>query len=218
MENATTLYLRHGAQLSTDPPAMNVISREEMAHAMDLHARTQYFHSDFAHTDFRTSSPDVLGAASWSSAPLPAPARIPSSIIAVMLWVGTSAVEAEFTVSLSHHGAQGWSSLCGATANTVHREGPEERLPLPGKDMMAASANGGFAVGLPLQMELEYEVELQPGDILRLDVSCGGAEDGPVDQRVWHNHKWGSTVQLALDPPSELEFVPHPEIQQPEEA
>ena len=39
--SVTTLYLRHGAQLSTDPPTMDVINAEEMAAAMSLHATTQ---------------------------------------------------------------------------------------------------------------------------------------------------------------------------------
>ena len=44
----TMLYLRHGGQLSTEAPSMDVINPEEMAAAMELHAKTQYFHSDFA--------------------------------------------------------------------------------------------------------------------------------------------------------------------------
>ena len=65
-------------------------------------------------------------------------------------------VESEFTASLSRGTADGeWTSLCGATGNTLYREGADTPLPLPGQDMVAASANGGFSVALPLEMQLD---------------------------------------------------------------
>ena len=53
------------------------------------------------------------------------------------LWVGTSAADIEFSASLSRQDAGGtWGSLCGATGNTLSREGSEP-LPLPGKGAAA---------------------------------------------------------------------------------
>jgi hypothetical protein len=228
---ATTLFLRHGGQLSSEPPSMEAISPEEMDAAMALHAETQYFHSDFAHTDYigidpanrtATSAP---GSASWSTAPLASACTLqPSRAIMVVLWIGSNAVESEFTASLSRGTASGeWLSLCGATGNTLYREGPENPLPLPGKVMVAASANGGFSVALSLHMQLEHAVELQASDVLRIDVSCGERSAAEaherVDQRVWHNPKWPSTIefQVAGGAALELPFEPHPVITQPGE-
>ena len=56
---------------------MEVISDTEMAAAMALHAETQYFHSDFAHTDFAAAGNMVKGAAIFfSSLPQHVPVQI----------------------------------------------------------------------------------------------------------------------------------------------
>ena len=179
---ATTLFLRHGGQLSTVRPSMAVINDVEMSAAMALHAKTQYFHSDFAHTDYAAAPGNITaGGASFSSQPLVAPRTLQGSVRAT-LWIGTNEVETSFTVSLGRWTeASGWASLCGATANTLHREGTDTALPLPGKPMVAASSNGGFAVALPLEMALDEAIELQAGDQLRVDVSCGAGAGGPGD-------------------------------------
>ena len=107
-----------------------------------------------------------LQGTSWSTAPLSAPCTLQGSSIKTVLWIGSNAVESEFTASLSRGTPDGeWSSLCGATGNTLFREGAGTPLPLPGKDMVAASANGGFSVALPLSMGLAQGVELQAGDV-----------------------------------------------------
>ena len=51
----------------TDEPTTGVISDEEMSAAMALHKKTQYFHSDFAHTDFVGLGPasEAPGGAAW---------------------------------------------------------------------------------------------------------------------------------------------------------
>eukprot|EP00658_Telonema_sp_P-2_P007506 TRINITY_DN1279_c0_g1_i4.p1 TRINITY_DN1279_c0_g1~~TRINITY_DN1279_c0_g1_i4.p1 ORF type:complete len:210 (-),score=50.85 TRINITY_DN1279_c0_g1_i4:298-927(-) len=203
------LYLRHGGQLCTAPPDMRDISKQDMSHAMALHARTQYFHSDFAHTDFMTAH-----AASWTSPPLNAPCAISSPLVVVMLWVGTSAPSADFTASLSVGGPNGWSCVANGSTSTLLRE-PGVELVLPGKDMMAASSNGGYAVALPIQMALAGPVELEEGVRLRVDVA-GGEDLLRVDRRVWHNHKWASTVEMQMEPQVELGFEPGPVIDQPQ--
>ncbi len=222
----TTLYLRHGAQLSTEPPSMDVINDDEMAAAMSLHATTQYFHSDFAHTDYIADDPanrttaSTPGGTHWESKPLSSPCTLRASRIKTLLWIGTNAVESEFTASLSHGTGDGeWSSVCGATGNTLYREGQDQQLPLPGKSMVAASANGGFSVALPLDMELAQEVEIPAGNVLRLDVTCGAqsaaAARERVDQRIWHNAKWASTVEVDIGAALTLPFEAHPVITQP---
>ena len=238
---STTLYLRHGGALSTEPPSMEVISDTEMAAAMALHAETQYFHSDFAHTDFAAAGNTSTASASWVTPPLPTACKLSSMVANVMLWVGTSATHAGFSASLSKQQGAEWVSLGGGSADTLFREGADEPQPLPGKGMMAASANGGFAVGLPLQLRLLQEgVQLEAGDVLRLDVGCGAAagdddDDGGgatadsgaadrVDRRIWHNAKWASTVELSVEPVApagsglDLKFEPHPVIEQPASA
>ena len=62
---------------------------------------------------------------------------------------------------------------------------------------------------------------MQVGDVLRFDVSCGAESAATaqerVDQRVWHNQKWGSTLELPLAEGAvlELAFAQHPVITQP---
>ena len=213
---ATSLvYLRHGGQLSTEAPDFKVISKDEMSHAMDLHAKTPYFHSDFAHTDYVA---DQAYGASWLTPPLEAPATLAQGPIKVVLWIGTNAASTLVTASLSRRSALGgWGSLSGATADTLHRE-PGKELPLPGQPMMATSSMSppGFAVALPIAMELDQAVELAAGDVLRLDVSCpNSTSDGEkrIDHRIWHNPKWPSTLELALEAAS-FKFAPHPPIRQ----
>ena len=226
MASKATLFLRHGGQLTTEFPSMKVIDKKEMSAAMALHATTPYFHSDFAHTDYGSLPGSAPGSASWNSPPMTAPLTLPGSqTIRAKLWVGTNAVETELTATLSRWTeGGGWASLCGATGSTLYREGAGKALPLPGKAMVATSANGGFAVALPLEMKLPPgDVELQQGDILRLDVSCGSdsaaAASERVDQRVWHNNKWASTVEVEVVAPGagmvELKFSEHPVISQP---
>ena len=77
---------------------------------------------------------------------------------------------------------------------------------------MASGANGGYSVALPLALELDEDVELRSGDILRLDVSGAGGDaaaqgEGRVDHRVWHNPKWPSSLDVALEPPLELKWA-----------
>ena len=97
MSTTTTLFLRHGGQLSTEAPSMSVINDDEMAAAMALHAETQYFHSDFAHTDYIGADPanqtaaSAPGGASWSSAPLSAACTLEGSRIKTVLWIGSNA-------------------------------------------------------------------------------------------------------------------------------
>lgn len=225
------LFLRHGGQLSSEAPSMGVISKNEMADATKLHATTQYFHSDFAHTDYIGAEPfmgaDPLttsGSASWTTPPLDTAVTLLSSRIKMKLWVATNAVSTEFSASLSHWTAEtGWVSLCGSTGSTLHREGAGKALPLPGKDMMATSANGGFPVELTLELDLPQKVELRSGDMLRVDVSRGpeaaAATEERVDHRIWHSPKWVSSLELELDPQAsgpELKFEAHPLITQPE--
>ena len=205
------------------------LPRVDMSHTRI--ARSRYFHSDFAHTDYIAVDPTkqtaafAPGGAYWESRPLASPCTLRASRVKTVLWIGSNAVESEFTASLSRGTGDGnWTSLCGATANTLYREGLDKPLPLPGKSMVAASANGGFSVALPLELELEQEVELKAGDVLRLDVSCGAQSAASarerMDQRIWHNPKWASTVEVDLKSDGEaalvLPFEAHPVIMQPE--
>lgn len=221
----TLLYVRHGGQLSTEAPSMAVISNEEMGAAMALHAKTQYFHSDFAHTDYVGADPTnkstVPGGTSWTSAPLSRPLRLHGRVRAT-LWIGTNVPATHFSVALSSRAPDGseWSSLCGATGNTLYREG-EQALPLPGQTMVAAGSNGGFSVSMPLELgQLTEAVGLPEGSLLRMDVACGAeaaaSASERVDHRIWHSPKWASTVEVSVDgEPPLLSFTPHPKITQP---
>ena len=74
-------------------------------------------------------------------------------------------------------------------------------------DMMRSSMSGGYAVLLLLQLEVKEVVRLQKGDLLRLTVSGGESEDG-VSHRVWHNPKWQSAFNVALDQAVEFKWAP----------
>jgi len=250
--SAATLFLRHGGQLSTETPSMAVINGEEMSAAMALHATTQYFHSDFAHTDYAAApaagnaSAAASAGASWSSPPLRAKCTLSSGPVRTTLWIGTNAGETAFTVALSRWSERGgWASLCGGSASTAQRDvgadgtAAAAAARLPGKPMVAASSNGGFAVAVPVEMALEEPVVLAAGDRLRIDVSCAaaagsaaadaeeqgdqerggpgaGGPEGWTWQRIWHNQKWASTVEIAAlgGEPLSLHFEAHPVITQ----
>merc|ERR1719163_1387847 len=79
----TTLYLRHGGLLSTQKPAMNVVTKADWAHVKKVHKETQYFHSDFAHTDYQVA---LNNSASWSTPPLEKACMLRSLKLMVTLW------------------------------------------------------------------------------------------------------------------------------------
>lgn len=200
---------------------MNDISKEEMSYAMGLHAKTPYFHSDFAHTDYSTDPArraSANGGASWITPPLEAPTTLGGEqSIKVTLWIGINAARQKFTASLSRHDSKSgeWASLAGASADTLHRE-PGKELPLPGQPMMATSSMKppGFSVALPIEMTLPEEVSLAAGDMLRIDVSSEAGEGERIDHRIWHSSKWPSTVELGMmeTDKAEIKFSPHPVV------
>jgi predicted acyl esterase len=106
----TTLWLRHGGLLSTEKPNMNVVTKADWAHVKTVHAETQYFHSDFAHTDYRVAPG---ASASWSSLPLEQACVLRGLKIMVTLWVSTSTASTDFTASLSR-----------SSSGDFHRAGP----------------------------------------------------------------------------------------------
>eukprot|EP00747_Dinoflagellata_sp_TGD_P017504 gnl/TRDRNA2_/TRDRNA2_125863_c0_seq1.p1 gnl/TRDRNA2_/TRDRNA2_125863_c0~~gnl/TRDRNA2_/TRDRNA2_125863_c0_seq1.p1 ORF type:complete len:257 (-),score=48.60 gnl/TRDRNA2_/TRDRNA2_125863_c0_seq1:126-896(-) len=206
----TMLYLRQGGLLCTEKPSMEVVTKGDWDHVKEVHEKSQHFHSDFAHTDY-TVGPG--SNASWCTAPLDSEVQLQALRVSAVLWFSTSAAETDVTVSLLKGKAGGagaaakpdgdyfmWSELCRATANTQFREGKDTPLLLPGKGMMAAGANGGYAVAVPLELELAEKAALQPGDVLRVEISGGGASKEHIDHRIWHNPKWASTMELVLEP------------------
>jgi predicted acyl esterase len=222
---ATTLFLRVGGQLTTDAPAMSVVTEDEKAAVKELHHRMEFFHSDHAHTDY-VARPGA--SASWSTPPLAVACKLRKGPIKTSLWIGTNAKASDFGVSLSRWTKEsGWASLCGTTVSTLSRM--VDSPALPGKGMIAVMANGGYSVELPLSMELPEAVELGAGDVLRVDVSGGehavekAATDEQVPQthgvvhRVWHSPNWASALHLhvAASTPLELGFTPGPTITQP---
>jgi len=207
-KDTTLLYLRYGGLLSTDKPSMDGVTKADWEHVAHVHSTTQYFHSDFAHTDYTVKSGSM---ASWSTPPLEQAVTLQGLRVSANLWIGTNASETDFTASLMHFPqanggspageAAAGARLCSATSNTRFREGKETGL-LPGQPMMATGANGGYSVALPFELELAGAVTLQPGDVLRLDVSGSKSAEERVDHRVWHNPKWASTLEVELEPSS----------------
>ena len=91
------------------------------------------------------------------------------------------------------------------------------------RSRLARSANGGYSVELPLEMELPETVQVHAGDRLRLDVSGAPEAATPATEaegvvhRIWHSPKWASAVHLEVQSasPLELSFAPGPVITQP---
>jgi hypothetical protein len=196
------LFLRHGGKLSTAASSMDDVTKDDWTHVRHVHSTTQFFHSDFAHTDYKVARGN---SASWSTPPLErAVTLLASSPTKMVLWVSTNAADTEFRATLLRLPAGGDSAVAlgSATGSTLHREEGKE-LPLPGEGMMATGANGGYSVALPLQIQLDESVELSQGDVLRLEVA-GIDDDAPesaerVNHRIWHNPKWGSTLELPVN-------------------
>jgi hypothetical protein len=223
----TTLFLRHGGQFTTEAPSQRVITTSENAAVKVLHGQsTEFFHSDYAHTDYVARS--QTGGASWSTPPLAMPCKLRKGQMKTTLWIGTNAKATVFLAQLSRWSeAAGWVSLCGATCSTLSRRVKAPQL--PGKGMIAVMANGGFSVELPFEMTLPEDVELGAGDMLRIDLTGGpqAPDEAEADERipntpgvvhrVWHSSKWASSVELEIEVESKLDlkFVPSPEITQP---
>jgi len=173
-----------------------------------VHKETQFFHSDFAHSDYEVAKGSAV---SWETPGFGENHLLQKGSVGVHLWLSTNADQTDCSATLSLVSGANVTALCTGSANTAERAKDEHPTKLPGNDMMRSSMSGGFAVLLSLELELGKDVKLAAGDKLRLDVSGGDARNSNkagVNHRIWHNPKWQSAVEVRADGAMELKWAP----------
>ena len=173
-------------------------------HHTQVHKESQFFHSDFAHSDYNTKTSSV----SWESPSFDGIRVVGQGSVPVRLWLSTNAGQTECTATLSSVSGGKSTTLCSASANTAKRAKDEHPVTLPGDDMMRTSMSGGFAVLMTMDLKLKQVVRLAKGDRLRLDISGGGGAEDDVNHRIWHNPKWQSSIELNINEAVELKWAP----------